>query len=128
MVLFAKTPEDLPVCSKVGEIIRVHRSHVTFFNGNKQFNLNMFYNSSWALFHGVDSTDIKPFAYSGNSMTLEGREASILKNLQKWAKQVFKDHTLINPAHRTLLSAIPKVGGQQSDGKYADFDLHCKIV
>ncbi len=55
LVLYAKRFEDLPIIHRVGDIIRVHRATLRLYNGVRQFNANVFYNSSWALF----STDKK---------------------------------------------------------------------
>lgn len=128
VVLFAKTPEDLPVCQKVGDIIRVHRSNLGFFNGAKQFNLNMFYNSSWALYDGREGGSTTPFSFSGSNLTIEPREAGTVKALQKWAKSAFADNVLVSSAQRTLLKEVVRVGSQQADGRYKDFDLHVKII
>lgn len=50
LMLFAKKFEDLPICQRVGDIIRVHRATMQMYNGVKQFTSNIFFNSSWALF------------------------------------------------------------------------------
>jgi hypothetical protein len=55
LVLYAKRFEDLPIISRVGDIIRVHRATVRLFNHQRQFNASVYFNSSWALF----STDKK---------------------------------------------------------------------
>jgi hypothetical protein len=70
IVIFADTFEDLPICQKIGDIIRVHRSNIGQFKGVKQFNMNMFFKSAWALFSGSDPT-MKPYAFSGKNITLE---------------------------------------------------------
>lgn len=50
IVFFADKFEDLPVCQRVGDIIRVHRSTVATYKDRKQFTANVCFNSSWALF------------------------------------------------------------------------------
>jgi hypothetical protein len=50
VIIYAKRQEDLPVVSTVGDIIRIHRASMKDFNGQKQFHVNVYYNSSWCLF------------------------------------------------------------------------------
>lgn len=50
VIIYAKRQEDLPVITTVGDIIRIHRATMKDFNGQKQFHVNVFYNSSWCLF------------------------------------------------------------------------------
>lgn len=50
LVCFGKKFDDLPISSRAGEIIRVHRASVGTYNGNKQLTANMVFNSSWAIF------------------------------------------------------------------------------
>jgi hypothetical protein len=45
------------VVSRVGDIIRIHRSTLKNYRGIKQFNANIFYNSSWCLFNTSDDLD-----------------------------------------------------------------------
>ena len=51
LVMFANKFEDLPISQRVGDIIRVHRASVGNYKGQKQFTANVFFNSSWAIFH-----------------------------------------------------------------------------
>lgn len=57
LVFFAKHFADLPICQRIGDIIRVHRAHVGMFKGVKQFTSNIFFNSSWALFSPYTAKD-----------------------------------------------------------------------
>ena len=50
IVFFANKFDDLPVCQKVGDIIRVHRATVGTYKERKQLTANVCFNSSWALF------------------------------------------------------------------------------
>ena len=90
LVLYAKRFEDLPIIHRVGDIIRVHRATLRLYNGVRQFNANVFYNSSWALFStdkksalqeigGQDATsELTPFSYSGKHFSFEKSEAALL--------------------------------------------------
>lgn len=50
IVFFADKFEDLPICQRVGDIIRVHRATVATYKDRKQLTANVCFNSSWALF------------------------------------------------------------------------------
>ncbi len=50
VIIYAKRQEDLPVISNVGDVIRIHRATLKQFNDQKQFHVNVYYNSSWCLF------------------------------------------------------------------------------
>ena len=88
LILYAKRFEDLPIISRLGDIIRVHRSTLRIYNGHRQFNANIYYNSSWALFH-TETSDISPIEHSSKHFSFEKSEISLLQNLRKWAQQYF---------------------------------------
>ena len=50
IVFFADKFDDLPICQRVGDIIRVHRATVSTYKDRKQITANVCFNSSWALF------------------------------------------------------------------------------
>jgi hypothetical protein len=50
VIIYAKRLEDLPVVSTVGDIIRIHRATMKEYHEQKQFHVNVYYNSSWCLF------------------------------------------------------------------------------
>ena len=50
IVFFADKFEDLPICQRVGDLIRVHRATVATYKDRKQLTANVCFNSSWALF------------------------------------------------------------------------------
>lgn len=57
VVIFAKRFEDLPLIRRLGDVIRVHRANIKSYKDIKQFNVNVFYNSSWCLFSSYDSPE-----------------------------------------------------------------------
>ncbi len=48
--IWSKDLQGVPVCSKVGDIIRVHRGTIAEYRGKRQFNVNVGFKGSWALF------------------------------------------------------------------------------
>ena len=50
VVIYATRFEDLPIVHRIGDIIRIHRANVRVYNGKRQFNVNMYYKSSWVLY------------------------------------------------------------------------------
>lgn len=99
LVLYAKRFEDLPIIHRIGDIIRVHRATLRLYNHQRQFNANIFYTSSWALFatdkksalqevQGLEAgNELAPFAHSGKHFTFEKNEGALLNNIRKWAQQ-----------------------------------------
>ena len=50
VIIYAKRLDDLPVVTNIGDIIRVHRATMKQYQEQKQFHVNVFFNSSWCLF------------------------------------------------------------------------------
>lgn len=132
LVLYAKRFEDLPIINRIGDIIRVHRATLRLYNGTRQFNANVFYNSSWALFStdkksvlqeigGQDGGgELTPFAYSGKNYTFEKNEASLVQNIRKWAQQYFSQYNVIA---QDMFVSLNKAAAQKGD-----FDVVAKIL
>ncbi len=119
LVLYAKRFEDLPIITRLGDIIRVHRSTLRLYNGQRQFNANIFYNSSWALFSG-EGADTNPLAYSGKHATIEKHEGALLSNTRKWAQNYFSSYNVIS---QDMFTALNKAAGQKGD-----FDVVAKVT
>jgi len=132
LVLYAKRFEDLPIIHRLGDIIRVHRATLRLYNHQRQFNANIFYNSSWALFStdkksalqeigGQESTsDLAPFAHSGKHFTFEKNEGALLQNIRKWAQSYLTQYNVISSD-----MFVPLNKAQVQKG---DFDVVAKIL
>jgi len=91
--LYAKRFEDLPIISKIGDIIRVHRATLRIYNNQRQFNANIYYNSSWALFSQdkvvktdeSEKTGSLSYSHSNKNLSFEKHEVGLLGNMRKWA-------------------------------------------
>jgi hypothetical protein len=106
--LYAKRFEDLPIIQRLGDIIRVHRATLRLYNHQRQFNANIFYNSSWALFstdrrsalqeiqNQDPVNDLTPFSHSGKHFTFEKNEGALVQNIRKWAQQYFSQYNVIS--------------------------------
>ena len=72
VVIYANKFEDLPIISRVGDIIRIHRANLRIHDGKRQFNANIGYllHAAWALFSAEDSSNT-PSSYSGHRATYE---------------------------------------------------------
>ncbi len=88
VVIFGKRFEDLPIITKIGDIIRIHRATLRMFNNHRQFNVSTQWNGSWALFNTED-TNTEPQSYSGKRATFEKHEVTLLNTLRKWSLQYF---------------------------------------
>jgi len=96
VVIYANKFEDLPIVHRLGDIIRVHRANMRIYQNKRQFNVNMFYQSSYALFStdktsplGASMSNDAPYAFSGKRSTIERQDVAILGTLRKWASNIF---------------------------------------
>jgi Telomeric single stranded DNA binding POT1/CDC13 len=118
LVLYAKRFEDLPIISKLGDIIRVHRATLRLYNGQRQFNANIFYNSSWTMF-SADGNDSVALSHSGKHYSFEKSESAVLANTRKWASAHFNQY---NGISNDMFVALNKAAAQKTD-----FDVVAKV-
>ena len=149
VVIFAKRQEDLPVVPKIGDIIRIHRAGLKMYKNIKQFNVNVFYNSSWWLFSADvenpedEASNVKkqgkndsgsedelsnskkkqlmPYKYSGKSFSIDPETLDKLRELRDWSREYFKKNEVIYDEMYSLLSKCENLDKN-------DFDLLWKIV
>jgi len=126
VVIYAQRFEDLPIVHRLGDIIRIHRANLRLYNGKRQFNVNMTYNSSWALYSsdktsplGEPSNEL-PYAHSGNKPTVERQDQAILSALKKYANGYFATQNVVDDKNVTALSKASKASG--------DFDVVAKVL
>jgi len=126
IIMYANKFEDLPIVHRLGDVIRVHRAKTRMFNGKRQFVVNMFYSSSWALYStdrqtplGTASTE-GPYAFSGKRSTHERQDTAIQSNLKKWASNHFAKNNGVVGNHQVDLSKASKQSG--------DFDVCAKVL
>ena len=108
IVFFANKFDDLPVCQKVGDIIRVHRATVGTYKDRKQLTANVCFNSSWALFPAqffspeasVKKQTIQdefcPNVFFGKSCQVEREEHKLIRGLRKWVKDNFANKLVLS--------------------------------
>ena len=127
VVLYSKRFEDLPICLKIGDIIRVHRATLRMYNNCRQFNVSVQVTGSWALFStdktsylGASTSDFSPFLWSGKRASFEKHETAILGNLRKWANSYFAGNDGVT---KDMYKAL-NVAKKQS----SDFDVVAKII
>jgi hypothetical protein len=121
LILYAKRFEDLPIITRIGDIIRIHRSTLRLYNNHRQFNGNIYYNSSWTLF-ATETHDLNPIEHSSKHFSFDKSEVSLLQNLRKWASQYFGQYNVISPGNDLC---VPLSKAAQAKG---DFDVVAKIV
>jgi len=125
VVIYAKRFEDLPIVHRLGDIIRVHRANLRMYKNSRQFNVNVYYKSSWALYStdkqtplGLPSGD-GPYAFSGNKATQERQDKAIFQTLFKWTNGIFAQQ-MVGDSNVTALKNASKASG--------DFDVVAKIL
>jgi hypothetical protein len=136
LCLFAHKFDDLPICQRIGDIIRIHRASVGFYSNRKQLTANIFFNSSWALFSGqshleaskqevkdeaeeskvtVSSKSVQEFYpnyFYGKQFNFDHSETKLIKALRKWTAASFEKKQMLSTAFITRLENVPKVGAQ----------------
>jgi hypothetical protein len=129
LVIYATKLEDLPFVHRLGDIIRVHRADMKFYNQKRQFNVNMLYKGSWALYStdkqsplGQTTSDT-PYAFSGHRVTQERQDASILSTLKSWANMTFKNVDVCGKVDQKTISLK-----EAEKKKSVDFDVVAKIT
>jgi len=105
VVIYGKKFEQLPIVTKVGDIIRLHRSSLRMYHGKRQFNVSTHWQGSWAIF-GQDDTGFAPTSYSGQRATFEKHEVALITSLRKWVGTYSSSHDMLTKDQYTALSAI----------------------
>ena len=87
---------------KLGDIIRVHRAEMKVFKNKRQFNVNLFYSGSYALFSTERSITREkaytPYASSGTPVfwpNIEREDIRNLKSLRSWSFYLFKEDSKV---------------------------------
>ena len=99
----SKQLSRLPVIKRVGEIIRLHRANIGYYQGNKTFLLNMDFGSSWAVFEGM----VREKPNNNEEEDIESSQNDDkLKNLTKKEKseEAVRNFMRLNENHITITS------------------------
>jgi hypothetical protein len=96
------------------------------YQNKRQFNVNMFYQSSYALFSTDKQTPLgqtiapdSPYAFSGKRATIERQDSAILTTLRKWASNLFQSTNVGGDR----VCELKKANKQTSD-----FDVVAKVL
>jgi hypothetical protein len=96
------------------------------YQNKRQFNVNIFYNSSYALFSTDKQTPLganipgdQPYAFSRKRATIERQDTAILGTLRKWANNLFQS-TNVGGDRVTELKKAQK--------QSSDFDVVAKVL
>ena len=96
------------------------------YQNKRQFNVNMFYQSSYALFStdktsplGQSCSSDAPYAFSGKKSTLERQDVAILSTLRKWANNLFSSSNV---------GADRAVELKKASKQSGDFDVVAKVL
>ena len=119
LVLYAKRFEDLPIITRLGDIIRVHRATLRLYNGQRQFNANIFYNSSWAVFP-LDGSKHEASANSSHKYSQQPSELATLNNIRSWAQKYFSQYNAVAADNTVALA--------KASAAKADFDVVAKVA
>ena len=116
VIIYGRRFEDLPIVSKLGDIVRIHRASLRMYNGQRQFNISTHWNGSWAVFSTEAESEHLPFMHSGKRATIEKHETQLITALRKWAVGYFAQNEATN-----FGQAIPLSKAMQAA---KDFDVN----
>lgn len=119
VVIYAEKFNDLPICNKVGDIIRLHRATLRMYKNQRQFNVSVHQYGSWAIFSAEDAA-YSPTFYSGKRATFEKHESTLLNTLRKWVGTYFASHDGVTSDLYSPLKNATKAD--------KDFDVCAKIL
>jgi hypothetical protein len=98
--------------------------------------VNMFFNSSWALFPPAVYSDeskkgkklskldeINPIAFSGKALHTAFKEVKLISTLRAWSSKIFTNNKVLSSSFINELREVGSKGAEKPDGKYYDFDL-----
>jgi hypothetical protein len=119
VVIYAKRFEDLPICNRVGDIIRLHRATLRMYQNKRQFNVSTHWNGSWAVF-STDESSCSPKFFSGKRATIEKHETALLASLRKWTNTYFSNNDGVTSNMYSALKTARKAS--------RDFDVVAKIL
>ena len=132
VVFFANKFDDLPVCQRVGELIRIHRAQVNTYKDKKQLAVNICFNSSWALFPPTiegakKSQENLPLSFFGKTIHTTPLEQKLAKSLRAWTVKNFAKFSMLSNQY---ITSLDQISGKSvpTENKFPDFDLQVKIV
>ena len=112
--IFAKTAAEIPLVSKVGSIIRLHRAQTKSFKKAFQLNCDVEIKGAWILFDPADG--VTPVKESGVKHTLTTDDKALLTEMRKFGKNYFGKHEL------------KAVTLKEAEAKPKDFDVVCMVM
>lgn len=130
LVLIANKFEELPICHRVGDIIRVHRATVHEYLGVKQLTARVYFNSAWVLFSAGNAKsaakEFQPIAHLGKTYSLVSQsEQKVITQLRTWAKKALAKLPMVGKK----AIEVADLNNYHDEGKEGyRFDLIAKIL
>ena len=109
VIIYAKRLDDLPVVTTVGDIIRIHRATMKQYHEQKQFHVNVFFNSSWCLFRTQTDT---------------GEEAEALSDQEAEEARGGQDEEMVDEERANEREQKRKYRPYKFSGKTYTFDMN----
>jgi hypothetical protein len=115
LTIFARTEAEIPLVSKVGSIIRLHRAQTKPFKKSYQLNCDVDIKGSWILFDPADG--VTPVKESGKKYTFTTDDKTHLTEIRKFAKTFFAKNELKAMTFKEAENIKPM-----------DFDVLCLVM
>jgi hypothetical protein len=87
--MFAISKSELPVASKIGSIIRIHRGQTHKYKGGFQFNCDVNIKGAWLLFDPTEGP--LPIAQNSRHFTWNESDKKRLKEIRGFGKKLYSD-------------------------------------
>ena len=84
---FARTEKEVPIVTKVGSILRIHRGDTKTHDKVLQLNCDVAIKASWVLWDPTES--MEPVSHTGKVFTFTTNDQQRLKDIRKFGKEFF---------------------------------------
>jgi len=113
--MFARTYDELPLPTKIGSILRIHRGQTKPYTGEFQLNCDVNIKGAWALFDPAEGN--QPISHTGRKYTFINKDTARLKDIREFSYLFFSRNEY--PRYITLKDA---------EKKPEDFDTICLVL
>lgn len=90
LTCFSRNKNELPIITKMGCVIRIHRGDTRKFNKSYQLNCDVGIKAAWILFDPSES--VKPSAFTGRTYTFVDEDKKRMKELRRFGEKFLKDN------------------------------------
>jgi len=106
VTFFARNKDELPMPSKVGSIIRIHRGETHDHKKKLQLNVDVDIKAAWILFDPTEGN--VPIAHTGKNYSWVEKDNDRLKEIRRFAKEYFAKNEVASISLKEATKKQPK--------------------